>query len=78
MKKLIALTITALLALSAVAFAETYRADDITFEYDENAFEISLDDRTDDEITVVLHDTVCMLPMRLSRIDGLSLASLSK
>lgn len=55
MKKLIALMIAALLALSAAAFAEIYRSDDITFEYDENAFEISLDDRTDDETNVVLH-----------------------
>jgi hypothetical protein len=55
MKKLIALIVATLLALSAVAFAETYRSDDITFEYDEKAFEVSLDDRTDDETTVVLH-----------------------
>jgi len=55
MKKLIALIIAALLALSGTAFAEIYRSDDITFEYDEKAFDISLDDRTDDETTVVLH-----------------------
>ena len=55
MKKLFALIVAALLALSATAFAETYRSDDITFEYDEKAFEVSLDDRTDDETTVVLH-----------------------
>ena len=55
MRKLIALIVAALLALSATAFAETYRSDDITFEYDEKAFEVSLDDRTDDEATVVLH-----------------------
>jgi len=55
MKKLIAVLMAALLALSAAAFAETYRSDDISFEYDENAFEISLDDRTDDETTVVLY-----------------------
>jgi len=55
MKKMLALVITALLALSASAFAEIYRADDITFQYDEKAFEVSMDDRTDDETTVVLH-----------------------
>ena len=55
MKKLIALIVAALLALSFTAFAEIYRSDDINFEYDENAFEISLDDHTDDETTVVLH-----------------------
>ena len=55
MKKMLALMMAALLALSAAAFAETYRSDDITFEYDEKNFEISLDDRTDDETTVVLH-----------------------
>ena len=54
MKKLIALIVAALLALSAVAFAETYRSDDITFEYDEKAFEVTLDDRTEDETQVVL------------------------
>ena len=55
MKKLIALIVAPLLALSATAFAEIYRSDDITFEYDEKAFEVTLDDRTDDETTVVLH-----------------------
>jgi len=55
MKKMLALMIAALLALSTVAFAEVYRSDDITFEYDEKDFEVSLDDRTDDETTVVLH-----------------------
>ena len=55
MKKMLALIVAALLALSAAAFAETYRSDDINFEYDEKAFEVSLDDRTDDETTVVLH-----------------------
>ena len=55
MKRLFALIVAALLALSATACAEAYRSDDITFEYDEKAFEVSLDDRTDDETTVVLH-----------------------
>ena len=55
MKKMLALMIAVLLALSTVAFAEVYRSDDITFEYDEKDFEVSLDDRTDDETTVVLH-----------------------
>lgn len=55
MKKKLALIVAALLALSAAAFAETYRSGDITFEYDEKAFEVTVDDRTDDETTVVLH-----------------------
>jgi len=55
MKKMLALVIASLLALSSAAFAEIYRSDDIIFEYDENAFEVSVDDRTDDETTVVLH-----------------------
>ena len=55
MKKLIAILMAALLALSTVAFAETYRSDDLNFEYDENAFEITVEDRTDDETTVVLY-----------------------
>ena len=55
MKKLIAILMAALLALSTVAFAEIYRSDDLNFEYDENAFEITVDDRTDDETTVVLY-----------------------
>lgn len=55
MKKLIAILMAALLALSAAAFAETYRNDDITFEYDGNAFEITLDDSTDDVTDVVVY-----------------------
>jgi hypothetical protein len=55
MKKLIAILMAALLALSTVAFAEIYRSDDLNFEYDENAFEITVEDRTDDETTVVLY-----------------------
>ena len=35
MKKLLAVMMAALLALGTVAFAETYRSDDITFEFDE-------------------------------------------
>lgn len=55
MKKLIAVLMVALLALSAVAFAEPYRSGDIAFEYDKKAFEISLDDNLDDETTVVIY-----------------------
>ena len=55
MKKLIAVVMAALLALSAAAFAETYRSDDLTFEFDEKAFEITKDDRTDDETEVVVY-----------------------
>ena len=55
MKKLIVMLMVALLALSAVAFAEPYRSGNIAFEYDEKAFEISLDDNLDDETTVVVY-----------------------
>ena len=55
MKKLILMLMVALLALSAVAFAEPYRSGNIAFEYDEKAFEISLDDNLDDETTVVVY-----------------------
>lgn len=55
MKKLIAILLAALLAMSVAAFAETYRNDDITFEYDGNAFEISLDGSTDDVADVVVN-----------------------
>jgi hypothetical protein len=55
MKKLVVMLMVALLALSAVAFAEPYRSGNIAFEYDEKAFEISLDDNLDDETTVVVY-----------------------
>lgn len=55
MKKMIALLIAALLALSAAAFAETYRSDDLTFVYDENAFEIARAEERDDETEVALN-----------------------
>ena len=55
MKKLIALIVAALLALSAVAFAETYHTGDVTFDYDEQVFEISLVDSTDDVTNVVVY-----------------------
>ncbi len=57
MKKYFALLIVAMLALGTVALAETpYTSDDITFTYDETVFQVSTDDRTDDETTVVLSD----------------------
>ena len=55
MKKIFAMILIAILTLTASAFAETYRSDDITFEFDENAFEITKDDRTDDETDVVVY-----------------------
>ena len=55
MKKLLAVMMAALLALGTVAFAETYRSDDIAFEFDEKSFEISLDDRLEDETNVVVY-----------------------
>ena len=55
-KKRLMILIAAVLALSCTAaFAATYtRDDDIRFEYDENAFEIVMDDHTDDEDLVIL------------------------
>ena len=56
MNKFFAILIAAVLALSCTAaFAATYtHEDDIRFEYDENAFEITLDDHGDDEDLVIL------------------------
>ena len=56
MKKMFAMLLVAILALSCTAaLAATYTHDeDIRFEYDENAFEISMDDHTDDEDLVIL------------------------
>ena len=54
MKKLLVLLLAAILALTATAFAATYNHDDIRFEYDESAFEISMADHTDDEDLVIL------------------------
>ena len=55
MKKIITMILIALLALSTTAFATIYRHyDDITFEYDDTLFEISMDDHTDDEDLVIL------------------------
>ena len=58
MKKLIALIMAALLALSVVAFAETYHTGDVVFDYDEKVFDISLDDSTDDVTNVVIYGKV--------------------
>lgn len=58
MKKLIALIMAVLLALSAVAFAETYHTGDVVFDYDEKVFDISLDDSTDDMTNVVIYGKV--------------------
>ena len=56
MKKIVAILIAAILAISATAFAATYVYDDITFDYDENFFTITTDDHTDDEDLVILTD----------------------
>ncbi len=56
MKKFFALVLIAILTLTATAFAETYRhEDDITFEYDEKLFEITMDDHSDDEDLIILN-----------------------
>ena len=39
--KTLVMLLAAILAMSATAFAATYDHDDITFEYDENALEIT-------------------------------------
>ena len=58
MKKLIALIMAALLVLGISAYAETYHTGDITFDYDEQVFDISLDDSTDDVTNVVIYGKV--------------------
>ena len=55
MKKFFAVLIAAVLALSCTAFAATYAyEDDITFEYDDTKFEITMDDHTEDEDMIIL------------------------
>ncbi len=56
MKKLLAVLLIALLALPGGAFAATYtdRDRDMTFEYDEDLFEITMNDEADDELLVIL------------------------
>lgn len=56
MKKLIVALMIAALCLTGAAMAKTYtdRDHDLTFEYDENFFEISMEDETDDELLVIL------------------------
>ena len=56
MKKIFALVLIAILALTTTAFAATYRydGDDIVFNYDENLFDITMDDHSDDEDLVIL------------------------
>lgn len=57
MKKIIAIVLVSILAMSAAAFAETtYIHDDLTFDYDESYFTIDMEDHTDDEDLVVLSD----------------------
>ena len=58
MKKIIAVLMAAILALAlcTTAFAAAYtdRDRDLTFEYDDKLFEITMDDQTDDELLVIL------------------------
>lgn len=55
MKKILAMLLVAILAFSATAFAATYRHDDdIAFEYDENAIEITSEVHNDDEHRIVM------------------------
>jgi len=55
MKKLLVMLLAAILALSATAFAATYNYDnDITFEYDDKALEITFEEHKDDEDRIIL------------------------
>ena len=56
MKKLFVVLLITMLALTCTAFATTYidRDKDLTFEYDEDIFEIAMDDEADDELLVIL------------------------
>ena len=54
MKKIIVMLMIAALALSTAALAETYKCDDLRFEYDATAFDITMDDHTDDEDLIIL------------------------
>ena len=58
MKKIVAILIAAILAMSTGALAATYTYPDcdFTFEYNEEFFEITMDDHTDDEDLVILTD----------------------
>ena len=56
MKKLFAALLIAVLALSATALAATYTHDDLTFEYEDTFFRITMEDHTDDEDLVILTD----------------------
>lgn len=55
MKKMIVMLLIAIFALSATALTATYRyGDDITFEYDENAIEITSEAHKDDAISAIV------------------------
>ena len=57
MKKIFALLLAAMLLLSSVALCEVERNDNIVFNYDENVFEITMDDHTEDEDLIILSAT---------------------
>lgn len=54
MKKMIATLLLAAVLLTAVAFAQGYTSERIALTYDENAFEITMDDKTEDEHLLIL------------------------
>lgn len=58
MKKFLAILIAAMLAMSTGALAATYTYPDcdLTFDYNEDFFEITMDDHTEDEDLVILTD----------------------
>lgn len=58
MKKIFSILLACILAMSAGALAATYTYPDcdFTFDYNEDFFEITMDDHTDDEDLVILTD----------------------
>lgn len=56
-KRIFAMLLTAAMLLSGLAMAETYAANDLTFDYDESEFKIAADETSDDGHLVVLSGT---------------------
>ena len=56
MKKIFALLLVTILAMTATASAATYTHEHLTFEYNDSFFEITMEDHGDEEDMVILHD----------------------
>ena len=56
MKKIFALLLVTILAMTAAASAATYTHEHLTFEYNDSFFEITMEDHGDEEDMVILHD----------------------